>query len=157
VDKQTNIKGYDRGFVHPCSRKLRLLLGVAFVFVALIPAALQGQITAGSINGVVRDPSQSVIAGATITVENIATSATRTAVTSQDGLYNFSQLIPGSYVITVSKAGFATYKQSNISLYRCKPARRLNLTRNLRWDQFPSRWLSPQLLRCSIPKMQTTM
>lgn len=81
-----------------------------------VPATLRAQITAGSINGQVRDPSQSVVSGATVTVKNTATSATRTAVTTQDGRYNFSQLTPGDYFITVSAAGFTTYEQRNITL-----------------------------------------
>jgi hypothetical protein len=95
---------------------LRLLLGIAFILAVLTPVALQAQITAGSINGQVRDPAQRDVPNATVTVTNVATSATRTAQTTQDGLYTFSQLIPGDYVLTVSKTGFSTYKQSNISL-----------------------------------------
>jgi hypothetical protein len=89
---------------------------VTFILVAMIPAILQAQITAGSINGQVRDPSQRIVPAATVTIKNTATSAIRTAVTSQDGRYTFSQLIPGDYVITVSAAGFTTYEERNITL-----------------------------------------
>jgi hypothetical protein len=113
---QTTIKGYKKGYIHFRSIKMRMLLSVTLVLLGVIPTALQAQITAGSINGLVRDSSQGVVPDATVTVKNIATSATRTAVTTQAGLYTFSQLTPGDYILTVSKAGFATYKQSNISL-----------------------------------------
>lgn len=120
---RTNIKDYEQGYVRYCSMKLGLLpmklgllFSVVFFLLAIIPATLRAQITAGSINGQVRDPSQGTVPGATVTVKNTATSATRTALTTQDGRYTFSQLIPGEYVITVSAAGFATYQHSNLLL-----------------------------------------
>lgn len=109
-------QAYDPGSVRFCSEILRLLFTVILLLATIIPAVLQAQITAGSINGVVHDPSQSAVQGATVTVTNTATSATRSAVTTQDGRYSFSQLMPGDYYITVTGAGFATYKHSNISL-----------------------------------------
>ena len=124
---QTIIKGNDQGY--GCSRSaiLRLLLSVAVIAAAFIPAAVQAQITAGSINGQVRDATQSVIADATVTVKNIDTSAARTATTTKDGRYIFSQLIPGNYVVTIQKAGFASYTQSNVTLLASQ-ALELNVT-----------------------------
>ncbi len=116
MEMQSMERGYDQGSIRRTRRMLPLLLNVMFVFAVVIPSALRAQITAGSINGEVRDPSQGVIPGAVVTAKNVDTSATRTEETSQDGRYTFSQLIPGNYVVTVSKTGFASYTQSNITL-----------------------------------------
>ncbi len=98
------------------SKLLQLLLAAVLIAVTMTPATLRAQITAASINGQVRDPSQSLIPGATVTAKNVDTSAVRTETTSQDGRYTFSQLTPGNYVVTVSMAGFASYTQNNITL-----------------------------------------
>ncbi len=116
MKEETTIKKNDRGFARSRSIMLRLMLSIAIAFASLIPTVLQAQITAGSINGVVQDSSGATIPGATVTIVNTATSATRTAVSSQDGRYVFSQLTPGNFVITVSKTGFATYKHINVLL-----------------------------------------
>ena len=116
MEMQRSKIGHDQGSINSRWRMLGLLLGVAFIFSAMIPAALHAQITAASINGQVRDPSQSIVPGATVTARNTDTSATRTEETSQDGRYTFSQLTPGHYIVTVSKAGFAGFTQNNITL-----------------------------------------
>jgi hypothetical protein len=113
---QTAITPYAQGSFRKNRIAPRLLLGLTPIFWIALPAGLQAQITAATINGVVHDPSQGVVPGATITAKNIDTLATRTEVTSQDGRYTFSQLIPGKYVVSVSRPGFATYTQSNITL-----------------------------------------
>jgi Carboxypeptidase regulatory-like domain len=79
-------------------------------------ATVQAQLFTGSINGVVRDPTQSAIPGATVTVRNTATSDTRTGLTSAEGLYSISPLNPGDYEVTVSHEGFRTYEHGSISL-----------------------------------------
>ena len=145
---QKTIAGRDQGSAPSRWRSLGRSLSAAFLFAIALPAALQAQITAASISGQVRDPSQSVITGATVTVKNVDTSATRAEVTSQDGRYTFSQLIPGSYVVTVSKAGFASYTQSNITL-QASQALELN-------PQLTIGSVSEQVLVTSAPSLLDT-
>jgi Carboxypeptidase regulatory-like domain/TonB dependent receptor len=113
---QMIMEGYKGIYFRFRSTKLRMLLSVTLALWGIIPTSLRAQITAGSINGIVADSSQSRIPGAAVAAKNTATSAIRETVTNKDGLYGFSQLIPGNYVITVSKTGFATYEQRNITL-----------------------------------------
>lgn len=72
------------------------------------PLFAQGE--AGSISGVVRDPSGAVIKGAAVTVRNHDTSAQRSLTTSEDGRYKFPGLAPGKYSITATSAGFSAYE-----------------------------------------------
>lgn len=65
-----------------------------------------GQATSGILSGVVKDQSQAVIAGATVTAANTETGATRTAVTNSTGRYRVGELMPGTYQLTVSMDGF---------------------------------------------------
>ncbi len=49
-------------------------------------------------------------------LRNIATSDTYKAVSQADGSFQFNNLIPGTYEITVTAAGFKTYVQQNLAL-----------------------------------------
>ncbi|HKP68133.1 MAG TPA: carboxypeptidase regulatory-like domain-containing protein [Pyrinomonadaceae bacterium] len=84
-------------------RKLRLLF-FAFLLVPLIDAAAQDPF--GSIEGTVKDPQGAVVQGATVTVRNIATNASRTVVTNDSGQYRILQLQPGNYEVKVAATNF---------------------------------------------------
>src|SRR5580693_5745807 len=58
----------------------------------------------GTVSGSVADPSNAVAAGSTITL---------TATSNASGRYSFADATPGTYTLTVSKAGFATTKTDN--------------------------------------------
>jgi len=63
----------------------------------------------GGIEGNVTDASSAAISGATVEATNVANSVVRQTVTNVDGAYRFPSLIPGTYSVTVKKAGFATF------------------------------------------------
>jgi hypothetical protein len=65
---------------------------------------------AGSVVGQITDPSNAVISGATVTLTDTETSASRTAQTNDAGRYTFANVRPGVYNIAVTKTGFATTK-----------------------------------------------
>jgi hypothetical protein len=77
---------------------------------------LHGQLTFGSITGVVTDPNQASVPNAQVTVQNSATSESRKVTTGSDGRYTVSQLQPGVYTVTMAAAGFQTYVASKINL-----------------------------------------
>jgi outer membrane receptor protein involved in Fe transport len=63
----------------------------------------------GGIEGNVVDSSGAAISGATVEARNVAASVARQTVTNSDGAYRFPSLIPGTYSVTVEKAGFAKF------------------------------------------------
>lgn len=92
-------------------------LRVALVAVALavgVAGAATAQITRGAISGTVRDQSGGVIPGATVTVTNTDTNATRTVVTNEIGFYRVGAVEPGNYVVVTELAGFSTVEQKDI-------------------------------------------
>ncbi len=95
------------------ARRLAIWLGV-FVVVATLPVAVLAQTESGKISGTVTDQSGGVLPGASVTLKSVNTNATRTAVSDASGAYNFSNLVPGPYEVTVELAGFTTkqYKTS---------------------------------------------
>src|SRR5262249_23028582 len=64
--------------------------------------------TLGTITGEVKDSSGAVVPGATVTVVNKATNATRTAASNSVGLYDFPALPPGQYTVKIELDGFKT-------------------------------------------------
>jgi hypothetical protein len=59
--------------------------------------------------GNVRDASDAVVGGATVTITNSETNFTRQSNTNESGAYDFVGVPAGTYVLKVSKEGFATY------------------------------------------------
>ena len=78
---------------------------IAFICaVSAIPA--NAQTSYGSVVGTVTDSVGAVVGGAQVQLTNKGTNAGQTAVTSSAGTYNFINLNPGSYIVTVSHPGF---------------------------------------------------
>ncbi len=76
----------------------------------------QSQITAGTIQGEVTDEKGGVVPDATVEIRNLDTNLTKTQTTGSDGRFAFLLLPPGRYTVTISKTGFATIVQENVSL-----------------------------------------
>ena len=79
---------------------------VAMVFLFLPLASLAQQATT-SLAGVVTDPSGGVLPGAGVTITRQATGQTLSTTTDARGQYQFSQLAPGTWTVTISAKGFA--------------------------------------------------
>jgi hypothetical protein len=97
-------------------------LASLFILVVVATATLSAQTASSSINGTVTDPKGSVIAGATLTLSNPETGFLRTAKTNDQGIYQFLQIPPATYELTVVASGFATKKQTNVVLMVNTPA-----------------------------------
>jgi Carboxypeptidase regulatory-like domain/TonB dependent receptor-like, beta-barrel/TonB-dependent Receptor Plug Domain len=91
------------------------LLSAALITSLLLPCAPAQETTAG-VQGSVKDPSGASVANATVEVSGPALIGTRKLLTDETGNYRFAALPPGTYVLTVTAAGFRTYKQGGIDL-----------------------------------------
>ncbi len=87
-----------------------------FSFALISTALAQSQSTTGAIQGTVNDQAGAVIAGATVTVNNLDNNSTKNLTTDDGGRFVFLQLQPGRYTLTVTKQGYATLEQQNIAL-----------------------------------------
>ena len=91
---------------------------IAFLFACAVSLAppLVAQSPNGTINGLVLDPSNRVIAGADILVINDVTGVKYSGKTNDDGIYVVPNLPPGPYRLQVSKVGFKTLIKPDIVL-----------------------------------------
>jgi len=90
-----------------------VLLGVSLWCVfALVPTTTMysQNISSGTIAGTVTDPTKAAVADATVTLTDTATNSPRTTATNEVGRYVFANVTPGTYTLTISKAGFRLAK-----------------------------------------------
>jgi hypothetical protein len=99
-----------------CNWFAMLVGSVVLLLTLATPHNLAAQGITGSINGIVTDTSGAAIEGATVTVRQIDTNASRTLTTSHVGSYAVTQLAPGRYSVRVDKGGFKVFQQSDITL-----------------------------------------
>ncbi len=81
-----------------------------------LSAVSLAQSTTSTISGIVRDPSQAVIPGATVTATNAETGVSRERLSDEGGRYRVGELQPGTYEITVSLPGFSRETRKDIVL-----------------------------------------
>ena len=94
------------------SRAATLLVGFFFAFSALVLA----QTATTSLHGTVYDPQGAVVSGAVVTINNPATGFSRTTKSDNRGSYQFLELPPATYQLTVSASGFASMKETGVEL-----------------------------------------
>src|ERR1700691_159509 len=70
----------------------------------------------GDIRGTVTDATGALVPGVTVTVLNVDTGESKDYPTNQDGLYDTSSIVTGSYRITFTKDGFEKLVRGPITL-----------------------------------------
>ena len=109
---------HSRGFTCWGKLKLRTALQVltAMVALSLLCLPLFSQASQSAIQGAVYDQSHAVIAGATVTVTDVARGAARTLTTDSAGQYGANDLLPGKYSVRAEAKGFQILQQENVTL-----------------------------------------
>ncbi|HEY1213528.1 MAG TPA: carboxypeptidase-like regulatory domain-containing protein, partial [Bryobacteraceae bacterium] len=69
-----------------------------------------------SITGTVTDPSGAAVVNAKVQLRNMAINDVREFTTQSEGTYQFNNLQPGTYQVSVTAPGFKTYVKSNLIL-----------------------------------------
>lgn len=85
----------------------RLAACALLALASTLPVFAQGSATA-VLAGWVRDPTDALVTGASVTATNTATGASRTTTSDDRGEYRFAVLPPGVYDIKVEKEGFSS-------------------------------------------------
>ncbi len=96
-------------------RKQILIVGSA-VALAGSAIAAHGQVVGATLSGTVRDTTGAALSGATVTVRQLETGATRQLATGADGRYSAPSVPVGNYTVTAAHEGFAAQERTGISL-----------------------------------------
>ena len=92
-----------------------------FVVLLLVAVPVSAQ-TLGTITGEVKDASGAIIPGATVTVTNTGTNATREMPSNESGIYTFPALPPGPYMVKSELQGFQTVDAEGRAARRGEPS-----------------------------------
>src|SRR6267142_6019195 len=99
-------------------RKLRHLVQATMTVVVLaFVISVHGQVTTGTVRGVVKDQTGAVVPGASVTITDPGTNTSQTAESSSGGEYQFNNLLAGTYTITVqppSGSNFSTLTVNDV-------------------------------------------
>ncbi|HSE30327.1 MAG TPA: carboxypeptidase regulatory-like domain-containing protein [Pyrinomonadaceae bacterium] len=97
------------------SRRATFLFCISIILLTFGSTSIGAQdLDTVSISGLVTDEQNAVIVGAEVSVTLTKTGVTRKVLTDDSGRYRLIQLEPGSYSLTISSAGFATYERKDI-------------------------------------------
>src|ERR1700733_10496210 len=89
----------------------RCVLGAVLFFLSV--SVLLAQTATGGLRGQVADPSGAAISGASVIMTPAAGSPIVVQSNAQ-GIYEFKNLPPGKYVLTVAAAGFTLFENDNV-------------------------------------------
>jgi hypothetical protein len=93
------------------SRLVALLIAIA-----ITTRWANAQSTFGTIVGVVKDPGELVVPGAEIKLSSLDDQSVRTTTSDSDGAFQFMNVKPARYEISVHAAGFAAFKVQSVRL-----------------------------------------
>ena len=100
---------------------MKRTFGLVFLLLTLLASNLLAQSNT-SLRGTVTDMTGAVIPGATLTLTNPATQASRSTNAGEDGSYTFPQVAPGLYELKASATGFNDVVISDLRLLVNQPA-----------------------------------
>ena len=80
------------------------------------PAALVGQSTYGTLLGTVTDPSGAPVPQAQVAVKDINTNESKQGTSDEHGDYQFPNLLPGTYNVSVVHPGFSESLREHVPL-----------------------------------------
>src|SRR5262245_14046285 len=93
---------------------MRHCFALALVAAGLLSVPSHAQVLYGALLGTVRDSTGAVVPNAVVALINQQTNQTRTDTTSSVGLYNFSNVLQGSYKLEVTATGFQSVTQTDL-------------------------------------------
>lgn len=94
------------------SLRTAFALLVAFCLLGL---SAQAQVLYGSLTGNVTDPTGAAVTGAIVEALNVNTGVVQKTQT-EDGIYRFFTVLPGTYTITVSSPGFKQFVRGKVEV-----------------------------------------
>lgn len=101
---------------------LKYTLRISLVWLLFLFTPFAWSQASTSLGGRITDAGGAVIPGADIKLTRTTTGSSRSGKTNSSGEYQFSQLAPGRYELTITSHGFATVTKTGIELLVSQPA-----------------------------------
>ena len=89
---------------------------VALMFCLITAFQMRAQVVGGTVLGTIADQSGRVVPKATILIKNLANGITHSVTADAAGFYAAPNLLPGTYEVSASAAGFGATVRSDITL-----------------------------------------
>jgi hypothetical protein len=89
----------------------------------LSATASNAQTTFGTIAGIIRNTDKAPIGGATITATKLDGDSIRTTISGSDGIYTFSDVVPGTYSIIAQTEAFGDVTIASIQVVTARATR----------------------------------
>src|ERR1051325_3040430 len=94
---------------------IRVASALCLVLACLLAA--QAQVTTGNVRGTVTDPQGAVVPNAKVTLTKKSNNESRNTQTSDDGTFQFNNLLVGDdYTLSIEATGFKTQTINNVSV-----------------------------------------
>lgn len=93
----------------------RVVASLLFLLLATLPLAYSQSVT-GQISGTITDPAGAVVIGATVQLTHDLSKQVHEFKTEANGAFVFIGLIPGTYSLRVTQAGFKAFSQRDITV-----------------------------------------
>ena len=94
----------------------------AFLICLFALVSAQAQAIDATVNGTVKDQNGALVAGATVTLIDTATSRETTVTTNTEGFYVFQNVRPGTYSLRAQHAGFKKHEVPGVKVDVATPA-----------------------------------
>src|SRR6476660_7757421 len=96
------------------SQRIKSAVLIGFAILVLLPSTASAQ---SAFSGIVRDTSGAVLPGVSVEAASpVLIEKTRTVVTDEQGRYTITDLRPGTYKLSFTLAGFATFVRDGVEL-----------------------------------------
>lgn len=122
----TDCLGAASSIAQPVVLRLWVAARLAAVFILLViaigPLIAIGQVTQGSLNGLVKDPQGAAMPGAAVTIRNLQTNEKISAMTNESGVFDVPSLSPGRYAVTIELQGFKRVEMQPIIVETARPS-----------------------------------
>ncbi len=109
----------------PARSRCLCVFGAVLALATLPPFSARAAEVTANMSGTVTDSTGAVVPKANVTLTNISTNESHTALSENDGSYQFRKLPIGTYRLTVEQTGFKKYVREGIVL---------NVNQNARLD-----------------------
>jgi hypothetical protein len=100
----------------PAGRDLHLRSGALLLLLPALAGRAEAQALYGSVVGRVSDASQAAVPDMPVTIVHRETDIARETTTRRDGAYRFVNVVPGTYTVRVTLAGFKEHVEKDVQV-----------------------------------------